>query len=346
MIIMNMLKNILIYSCMKYLKNMDDKLPKGMSDDEYRNKKTKYKFTENFSSFKLNESPDYINSDLSVGLTHTIYYEDPDTYAFGIFDGELLIVQEDTHGALGYKRDQLDFTGRLWTEHKIISFWEYPESYEELKKIITKINDKSSVEINDGWLIDIVVDDKNEFVEPKNKDWYTCDYETKLIKISEYVGSEKRSAAQLAKNHLEVGKGGAKKGWGSKYYDDKLPKGMSLAQYRNKKTKNKFTESFSSFIDKIEEKLSIDEQRTDVSGKVERSKKLVDMKEKILPLLTTNSKYNNGRVFDLKGFSNKGCSLGADKDGFFCYTHRARSKSYEEPSKIPQKDIKFIKSTG
>jgi len=38
--------------------------------------------------------------------------------------------------------------------------------------------------------------------------------------------------------------------------------------------------------------------------------------------------------------------LGADKDGFFVSTHRARSKSYLEIDKIPQKDIKFIESTG
>ena len=97
----------------------------------------------------------------------------------------------------------------------------------------------------------------------------------------------------------------------------------------------------------IEEKLSIEEQETDVQGKVDRSKKLAqEMKDKISPLVTKGSKYNNGRVFDLKGFSDKGSSLGADKDGFFCYTHRARSKSHETPDKIPQKDINFIKSTG
>ena len=41
-----------------------------------------------------------------------------------------------------------------------------------------------------------------------------------------------------------------------------------------------------------------------------------------------------------------GCSVGKDKDGYFCYTHRARSKSYETPQKIPIKDLKFIESTG
>ena len=38
--------------------------------------------------------------------------------------------------------------------------------------------------------------------------------------------------------------------------------------------------------------------------------------------------------------------MGKDDDGYFIYTHRARSKSYESPEKIPVKDIDFIESTG
>jgi len=42
----------------------------------------------------------------------------------------------------------------------------------------------------------------------------------------------------------------------------------------------------------------------------------------------------------------EGVSVGVDKNGFFCYTHRARSKSYPTLSKIPDSKIKFIESTG
>ena len=41
-----------------------------------------------------------------------------------------------------------------------------------------------------------------------------------------------------------------------------------------------------------------------------------------------------------------GFDMGIDKDGFFIHTHRGRSKSYESPEKITEKDIKFIDSTG
>jgi hypothetical protein len=41
-----------------------------------------------------------------------------------------------------------------------------------------------------------------------------------------------------------------------------------------------------------------------------------------------------------------GVSLKQDKDGFFVHTHRARSKSYDTPSKIPADTVAYIESTG
>ncbi len=92
------------------------------------------------------------------------------------------------------------------------------------------------------------------------------------------------------------------------------------------------------------------EQFENVESKIKNSKKLSkEMKEKILPMIIKNkfgTMYNNGKVLNLKYSKSNGCSLGADKDGFFVYTHRARSKSYPEIDKIPQSKIDFIKSTG
>ena len=121
-------------------------------------------------------------------------------------------------------------------------------------------------------------------------------------------------------------------------------------------------EDFKDFVTKdilkesISEKLSLDDMTTDVKSKVEKSKKLSkEMKEKILPLIKKagihGTTYNKGRVAYLKtprvpGKSFKGVSIGADKDGFYVMTHRARSKSYPELDQIPNKDINFIKSTG
>lgn len=60
------------------------------------------------------------------------------------------------------------------------------------------------------------------------------------------------------------------------------------------------------------------------------------MAKKFEPVSKTATK--NGKTY--------GCSIGKDKDGYFAYTHRARSKSYESPQKIPVKVLKSIDSTG
>jgi tRNA nucleotidyltransferase/poly(A) polymerase len=45
-------------------------------------------------------------------------------------------------------------------------------------------------------------------------------------------------------------------------------------------------------------------------------------------------------------FGDTQCSFAKDDDGYYCYTHRARSDSYESISDIPQKDVDFIGSTS
>jgi hypothetical protein len=76
-----------------------------------------------------------------------------------------------------------------------------------------------------------------------------------------------------------------------------------------------------------------------------------EAKTLIQPHLNSSSKYKKGMGFGLSrpdGMDpgSKGLGFGADKDGFFIHTHRARSKSRKDPLKFAQKEIKFIKSTG
>tara|TARA_R110000824_G_scaffold148242_3_gene317879 strand:+ start:61324 stop:61728 length:405 start_codon:yes stop_codon:yes gene_type:complete len=40
------------------------------------------------------------------------------------------------------------------------------------------------------------------------------------------------------------------------------------------------------------------------------------------------------------------CSIKKDEDGYYCMTHRARSKSYPSIDKIPKSSFEFIGSTG
>jgi hypothetical protein len=45
-------------------------------------------------------------------------------------------------------------------------------------------------------------------------------------------------------------------------------------------------------------------------------------------------------------FGDVGCSFAKDEDGYYCYTHRCRSKSYEGLSDIPRSRVEFVESTG
>lgn len=47
-----------------------------------------------------------------------------------------------------------------------------------------------------------------------------------------------------------------------------------------------------------------------------------------------------------KRFGETQCSFGKDKEGYYCFTHRARSKYYETIDKIPKKDVDFVSSTS
>ena len=80
-----------------------------------------------------------------------------------------------------------------------------------------------------------------------------------------------------------------------------------------------------------------------------------EMKELINKYMLGGSTYHEGgyvhglsKPQKLRDKSKKidGVSMGADKNGFYVYTHRAKSKSHPTPEQITVKEIKFIESTG
>jgi len=93
-----------------------------------------------------------------------------------------------------------------------------------------------------------------------------------------------------------------------------------------------------------------------IVNSINKSKKIPkELKNEIIKLVNSNSEYiMGGFIKELtkpKELIDKcdeinGVSLGADKNGFYVYTHRARSKSSKSPEMIPIKAIKFIETTG
>ena len=74
--------------------------------------------------------------------------------------------------------------------------------------------------------------------------------------------------------------------------------------------------------------------------------KVVEGSSTKLPLLDGDREEFRAREAQAKTGRGDGCSLGRDAQGYYCYTHRTRSRSYERPGKIPLDRIKFVASTA
>jgi len=134
-------------------------------------------------------------------------------------------------------------SGRVFPEQKIISFWLYPETYEEYEKVLKDIENNSDIKFDEEWQLEL----------PRKEFGGAFGEEGEYTPIYNYKGGAKRSEEEMAILHnLEPGEKAKKlKELGYKPKKIKTPKGMSQAQYRNKKTRYKYTESFDSFNENV-----------------------------------------------------------------------------------------------
>ena len=150
-------------------------------------------------SYKLFETPD--NTDVKA-WGKSLTYETSGAYAFGSGDnGEMyLSAENDSHAEIGkninsdnynldiinkyddapYDRNLFKYPGRIWIHDSIISFWLYPDSIEELNKILIDLNNEFKILFN----IDI---DTNRF----NIEVYIDKYDAKPCFSGSLVCKEK-----------------------------------------------------------------------------------------------------------------------------------------------------------
>jgi len=211
---------------------------------------------QHIKTFRLFENPDILSFE-----KEDVYlrYNDEDARSFGYLDDKLII-----SNGIHSDRLKMKFAGRVWIKSEIITFWDYPKDYKELKKVLVDIENESDdhFKITDNWKIEVVVDEKGNEIVNQDKAWgsrfghaaFKQINTSRLIRIGDYKGSSKRSAEELSKAHTEVGsKKNTIKGLGSRKYQDKLSKGSSTIEYKHKKSRYKFTESFDSFNKKSDE---------------------------------------------------------------------------------------------
>ena len=262
-------------------------------------------------TYKLFESPDSVIINKNLGWQDKIRgkgylsWEDRDCISFGYYNNDKMsvidkeyikgdifvgsksvthseMVEEYTGQYLSYNdenpRTHLKYAGRLWMNSKVISFWDYPDNYIELRKVLDDIekelNRKEQINliIDDSWLIEVIMVDGDQII---NKYKYWGDSEISgdgryidnsiLIPISNYKGSSKRSDDELAMKHLKVGAGGkdVPQGFGSKN-NKKKPiewkhalgkfRGESVQFTYNKELSPKFWNNYM-FDERLREKL-------------------------------------------------------------------------------------------
>jgi tRNA nucleotidyltransferase/poly(A) polymerase len=191
----------------------------------------------------LRESPDNIKYYREDGFPIQLSYKSSDAIAFGYFNNRMIISLEGwTHPKMleyiigDYVSDGVEkyfkYSGRIWLNNKVISFWNYPENKSKLFSILNDIEIKLSKQqnkkiniINDKkWRIEVVK--INDIIKTDlSYDWdFENKYDTELINIHDYKTSldfsEKEKQIHLL-NQKEKQKLKVPYGFGSKHPNTK-----------------------------------------------------------------------------------------------------------------------------
>jgi len=171
-------------------------------------------------ALRVFESPDEISW---PNLTYNQYGEPVDSnewapefgatgsHAFWYENGEFVMGNEHGGHPLEVLRDKESYSGRVWADQKLISFWYYPSKFQFqdiAKELSEKLSRKRGEDIN-------ILEDPEWKVEilPENKKWHSQDpyvrdaaektWKTELVPAGEYGGSAQRSEEDLGQEHAK-----------------------------------------------------------------------------------------------------------------------------------------------
>jgi len=218
-------------------KQIKYKLPSEGSIQAKRRLKNLYqeKLTTKFKLFESPESITLINDKNLLMPINNAYQND--AKAFGYYDDELKVdvfhsmlvpdsmkemkpvkiegvVKMIDYIANDKARNALDMPGRIWLDQKYISFWKYPKSKEDFRRLIVNLEKKLDIQIwNDpNWKVEILHKD-NKYYDPNDVEWdikmLPIDITPMVIPIKEYDPHIKNIEYQLPgeneiKRHQEL----------------------------------------------------------------------------------------------------------------------------------------------
>jgi len=160
---------------------------------------------------KLFENP---NSVYLEKYHEAIDWSQVKTLAFSYYCGMMFIGSgRSTHDKL-YKelkiKDELaekrhgrgKYAGRLYMSSKIITFWEFPETNEILMKLLTDIEEETSIHFNNSWTVEVPLFIKDSDHTAYWGDWYPKQSAQKFVPIDKYVGGVMRSEEEMQQKHI------------------------------------------------------------------------------------------------------------------------------------------------
>ena len=124
--------------------------------------------------------------------------------------------------------------GRLWMDSKVMGFWSEVEK-DDFTELILVLQQELDIKIfNNGWRYDAY--DGLESVDDFDPNKTYVDVEQLLLHNMSPTEKEEYYKANPDKRKEQP------KGLGSRYYDEKLPKNTTTAEYKDKISKYKYTE--------------------------------------------------------------------------------------------------------
>lgn len=136
------------------------------------------------------------------------HFSDADAHAFWTDEeGYTILGAPELFHPLNVDRyDDNSYSGRLWNDLKVISFWNYPDKW-EFKKIVKQLSQELSNYYNKD--INILSDPEWEVeIVPFQTDgsWqYDREFKTELVKAMDYEGIQKyeKSKKELKQEHIK-----------------------------------------------------------------------------------------------------------------------------------------------
>ncbi|HPI82574.1 MAG TPA: hypothetical protein PK122_05090 [Candidatus Paceibacterota bacterium] len=152
-------------------------------------------------SLKIFESPDEISmphltynkygEPLENDIFKSPHFSDDDAHAFWYDEGSFHIGPAGETHPEGTRNPGM-LSGRIWTDKKLISFWKYPDK-ETFFEAIDLLSDKLGEDMS-NWKVEVL--DKNSWRQDDN-------YQSRLIPVADYEGSEDRSELEMGKEHIK-----------------------------------------------------------------------------------------------------------------------------------------------